>query len=281
MPFTPDFVIIQVDNTLRSYNVSSNTLSDPLYTFTSSDPSPFVADVEDGTNHYFSDGASLLKVPRNGTSTATLLIQDPAPITGVFITTGRVVYTAGEFSTSTTFTIKSISTGGGSATTLVESTEDFLDVVDGTQGDFVYYNRFPLLGGPPVAGAIKGDGSPLSEIPNAFWSGLSVRTSLAFTGGFVDRMVLIVGCDQNFVCSTVKTVLADTNSDEVFLGKLPSDIGFASFFGIGDDILGQGEIFATGSGDILYGRASVPDSLIRVTDTADRDEEVISVGDSD
>jgi hypothetical protein len=261
-------VVSNVDRViLRSYDVVGGTLSASRYTFSA--PGPNLDFASDGTDLFFADGSALKRLPLEGSGSPTTLTTESGSIDQIELTDNNVIFNV---ATSSTRSLKAIGKTGGGATTLVQTTEDILGQLRAT-GNRVYYSR---IGSTAKIGMVGDDGSNGREISGAAWAGRALRTSTKGGGvlslrdgkGVLDRLVWVEGCSLTSFglrCpgGTVKSIAAETGTDEVILGTLPSD--FSGFFvsGFGEEVLALAS--AAGGGDLFYANVGEADSLVRVT----------------
>jgi hypothetical protein len=125
-----------------------------------------------------------------------------------------------------------------------------------TSEDFVYYQQ------ETTSVAVREDGSR-REVSGAVWVGYTYTPSF-----FVGRVIRVEGCTFSSCAGGIlKSADAATNSGEIILGNLPSNlINPPFFFGIGSDSLGAA-FAGQGTSDIFYVNPGQSNSMIRVTDT--------------
>jgi|GEM_PF-2419101 len=256
-------IILLIDSNLHAYNISTGALSQSLYTSLGSTPT---GGRSDATHLYFRDAGSILRVPLDGSAPASPLVTESGNLRFFNLTSNSVVYTV--FSTSSTTTsLKVISKAGGTPSTLVPFTTDFTEL-EVVAGNWLYYQK------GSTAGKIMDDGTGGTEIPNARWVGqiASADSSYsvpAFGSGStfeIQTILWVEGCSiSSCAGGTLKSLDAPTNTGEIVLGTLPSDISYIDFFEIGQNSLSYTALSAVV--DILFIKADQANSLVRVTNT--------------
>lgn len=262
------FVILRVDDTLRSYDVANNTLSPPLHTFAAGAPFLIPSD-NDATDFYFVEGGTLLKLPLDGGAIASPLVTEVGTIVEINLTESSVAYVVRGAATNT---LKAIGkTGGGGALELVSTSTTEGIFIFQTAGSFIYYQRLTAISF--TSGAVNDTGMQEGEVPNAFWVGATFSSTLSVSDEETMRVIRVDGCSPSCAGGTLTSFDAATNSIPVALGTFPPGIEPSpfSFFGFGNDLLGTG--FDAGlNSDIFYINAAQAGSLVRVTNTPAIDE---------
>jgi len=269
-------VILLVDDKLFHYDESTGVLSPPLH-FLGASLGAFSDG--DGTNLYFEDGNKIFKLPMDGSANASLFQTEPPgnTIEEITVTPNNVVYTTTTNSVLPETTLKVASKSGGAATDLIPATTDTLSIFTFIAGDSIYYDRASST--THTRGVIKDDGTGNVEIPNAGWLGLTGSTILLDDGIVIEKMIWAEGCSFDFpFCAgaTLKSIDAATQSGELVLGTIPSDIqgiGFFGLFGSVGGILGSGPATAgLFENDIFFVNPDQANSLKRITTTPDFSE---------
>jgi len=269
-------IILNVDNALYNYNVSTKSLSSALYTFSS--PGITVAALvafqsrTDGSHLYFSDGRRLIKLAMDGSTPQVTLVTESVHISRVELTENSVVYQTNVIRTATPSSVKAISKSGGAAIFLTSSTTGTVVIrLFGTAGNFVYYNELKS-GGVFESGVMKDDGTGKVVLTNSSWVGPSTVLLSGKTAPLT-KIIRIENC-AGLTCE-LKSYDAATSNGEVVLG--PSN-ALPTFSGFGNNILGF-DIDAGSKGDIFFVNLNKAGSLKRMTTTSAISEVLIPISD--
>lgn len=251
--------VLWVDNKLFIYHIGTNTLSNLIYTSSSTYHNTPI----DGTNGYFKDGTSIYKFPLDGSAAATVLATESGTIDKLFYTDSKVVYVSSQGSSST---LKAVSKTGGTASTLDSATSGGISIYQ-VSGTRIYYNI--TTGSGSTAKVANENGTIESSISNAVWTGAVGGTTVTlgpWTPVWVLRVDGMTG--TGMANGTLKSIDASNNTAVVTLGTVPSDIKSIVFYGNGNDMLGTGSTNGTSSTfDIFFMNSDTPNSLVRVTNT--------------
>jgi hypothetical protein len=288
-----DYFMLEVDNTLRSYDIANGTLSTSLFDIPQT--SVITNSIHDGTTLFFSQGNSLYTAPLDGSSPASLLASESDTITSVELSGSYVVIDTGSGTASDE--IRAVPIAGGASNLLASTSGDNSLVVVGLSENYVYYNEYqvasslpdPYLIIPVAAGIVATDGSTHARYDDAAWSGETMKTTWDLTAGYsrshiVDKMILAEGYALatgagGYSGATVTTFNAATGLADNVLGTLPTTEGITAMFCIGHytkDALCEVNTVITPlptppaqnyQGEIFYIDATAANSLMRSTTT--------------
>jgi hypothetical protein len=297
---TTEYILLNVDNQLYSYNIATNSLSATL--FTNPNPSDFLT-YNDGTTAFFGLENNLYQLSVDGSSDASVLSTHSADTSVVGFNDNQVIVELSQPPSLEPKEIVSVSKANGASQTLFTAPESDNLVILAVVGDLVYYQlqRTELTSGilmitPISAGVINVDGTPVSQTPDAAWSGVILNSTIDMkrgdnTGDFFDKIILaegfnIPGTSGGFAGATISSVDAETAIPELNLGSLPTTEIFGNVF-FGDESVGaltQATIYLDPQPappalpfktDIFFIDPELAGSLTRVTNTPDEDELII------
>ncbi|MCI2284777.1 hypothetical protein L3081_17000 [Colwellia sp. MSW7] len=131
-----NFYLLEIDNQLFSYNISSGTLSFAIFTIANGTHITVAA--SDSSMVYFGQGNTLYQFPADGTSVATVLTSETDDIQIVTPSVSNVIYQVGVNGSGKE--VKSIPKTGGTAISLAAATSDNDIVLMEVNNTYIYYN---------------------------------------------------------------------------------------------------------------------------------------------
>lgn len=240
-------ILMRIDNALYAFNISTNVLSAPLYSFTSTQ---YSCHAQEGNLYYFADGARIYKMPLDGSSAPSLIIDEGsgATVTSIRLSSSRIVYAAGN--SSSVNQVKSVPKGGGAATTLSTGSYNFI------VGESYVYAGAPNYGTATASYStvtvVKDDGTGLSEIPNA-------RLAFGYRGDVINgrSTVAKVAIAKSAGSGETLEVRNTTDNSSIQIGSLPAPLTYMGRYGLKDQLV------ATAT-ELYYFNIDTPNSLKKI-----------------
>lgn len=257
-------IVLHIDNELRIYDPHATppTLSGALATVTA------IGTVRrDVTHLYYDDGASLYKMPLDGSSSASLVVTGSGYVSLASATANYLVYWDDS-------SLKSVSKSGGVPVTLASGGGAAIESI-GAAGTRYYFHVYWFCGTGWCATAhiVDEDGANDTAIDDAAWFAWTEPNSVSYGAGKGD-----VGLDRvlqrNVLTApfTVKSYAAASGNVVATLGTMPAtmDQGYSPFFmrlANHNNLLGYSLDSANGTYDVVFANTDTADSLVRVTDS--------------
>lgn len=293
-----NFYLLEIDNQLFSYNISSNTLSPAIFTITNGTYITVAA--TDGSMTYFGHGNALYQFPVDGTSVATILTSETNELQIITPSVSNIIYQVGVNGLGKE--VKSIPKAGGAAISLAEISGEDDIIITGVNNTHIYYNirNMTVTQGvisiaPILAGVIDETGSNKVETLTAAWIGgawdtnfdsnttnsygntkttfLAEGFNIANTaGGFAGATVTSVDAVSAVVGSVLGTFEVSDNLQDIYCLGFGSNVLCNAVHAIDPPpVLPKSPIQT----DIYYLNAVTANSLTRVTSSENEDELII------
>jgi hypothetical protein len=296
-----DHYMLQVDNSIRSYEVASNTLSSSLFDIPLT--TWITDDIYDGNRLFFSHETSVYAVPVDGSSTASLLSNEANPISSVELSGSHVIITT--TSGTSADELRAVPKSGGASNLLVSASGDNHIFVISLGNNLIYYNEQDIVASPSdpywlvpaEAGIVSPDASFHVTYTNATWSGETMKRNWDLNLGYsrsllTDKVILVEGYELagsggGYAGATVTAFDADSGLAENVLGTLPVTEGVTFMFctGYTKDALCQTNMVISPlpappeqnyQGDIFYIDSTTGGSLMRSTTTPNSHDTQVS-----
>ncbi len=263
--------LLEINNELYLYTVSTNTLSAASLFSTASNPITGIT--SDANTIYFTADKAIytITLPTGGGAPvpATVLLDEKSaitPLSGLRLTTDKLVYTLND---GTNTLIRAVAKSGGTASTLI--TSPGILTFHSTSGTHLYYQE--ISGGIFSAGIVEDNGSNIQTFAKAAWVGWTFPTSFSVAPGapiLFENLILAQGYDasNNIGGGTLSAYHSASRSLTALLGTVPTDITASMLcFGFSvSAVLCYAPSVGTGvRQDIFFVHSQMANSLSRVT----------------
>ena len=292
------FYLLEIDNQLFSYDISSNTLSSAIFTIANGTYITVAA--SDANMTYFGHGNTLYQFPVDGSTTATILTSEANEIQIVTPSTSNVIYQIGINGLGKE--VKSIPKAGGAAINLAVASGDDNITITGVSNTHIYYNISNISGTqtgvnitPILAGVINETGGNKVEKLTSAWIGAAWNTNFdsSTTNSYGNAKTVFLAEGFNiantaggFAGAKVTSIDAVSAAEGAVLGTFETSDDLQNIYclGFGPSLLCNASHAIDPppvlpklpvQTDIYFLNAMTPNSLMRVTRSENENELII------
>lgn len=298
-----DYVVLNIDSKLHSYDVVSGTLSAPFHTVPSAVSYNFAID-HDGTYGYFSQDKTVYRYLLDGSAAPTEIYTETKTIVTISLAGDYLILQVGSAPYSLD-EIKTVPKSGGVAESLVSASSNLVPLVLAFSDTYLYYNLrnyvttanglYTMV--PVAAGIVSLDNVSHNQYADSAWVGVTSKRNFDYsTGSHLsqsnDKMILAQGFNLSngvggYSAATLSTVDAQSGVLETTLGEMPTTEGVDNIncFGYTPYALCNTGIALTPvppvpslpfQVDMFFIDTATANSLTRITNTPNEDESLVS-----